>query len=132
MSETNTTRNTTEKNFNDIDGKLPIGKYIGKALLGWLECEFFGFFVFLFFWSFISVSGIAGNIIFTIIGILIIGCIMFDKGLKLGDEARKKVALHGAKPCKYLGFGLGAAAMIPSYIIYFILIEKGNLSGKSW
>ncbi|MGN1133385.1 MAG: hypothetical protein ACI4RN_02910, partial [Oscillospiraceae bacterium] len=122
MSETNTNENTNKANYNDIDSRIPTGKYIIKALLGWLECEFFGIFVFLFFWSFVSVAGVAGNVIFTIIGILIIGCIMMDKGLKLGSEARQKVSLHGAKPCKYLGFGLGAAAMIPSYIVYFILI----------
>lgn len=105
-----------------MENKVSVKKYIGKILLRWLEAEFFGLFTFLFFFAFVSSIGLAGNIIFGIVGILMLVCIMADFGLKAGEQCRNQVKYHGAAPCRNLGYALGAIAMIPNYVLLGILL----------
>ena len=87
-----------------MDNIINKRKLILKALLRVLEAEFFGLFVFLFFWAMSTAIGVAANIIFSVVGILMLICIMADYGLKTGAMCRNKVNLHGAQPCRNLGY----------------------------
>ena len=109
---------------NIIDKK----KYYLRTFLRWLEAEFFGLFAFLFYAAFSTALGIAGNIIFGIIGILMLVCVMADFGYKAGAECRNKVKLHGAPECRSFGNSLGLISMAPSYILLGVLmLSKSGL-----
>ncbi len=94
---------------------------LGALLKGYLETELMGIFVFLFFWAVSKALGLAGNIIFGVVGILTVFCIVADFGLKQGEKAQNKVRLHGAEPCRNFGLAIGAAAAAPSYLSLIIL-----------
>ncbi len=65
-------------------------KAILTALLKWVETEFFGIFVFLFFLSQLqSLSVHWQNIIFGLTGLLTVVCLMADFGLKQGRGSQK-------------------------------------------
>ena len=114
-----------------MDNIIEKKKYVGKTFLKVLEVEFFGLFTFLFFWAFASSIGITANIIFGIVGILMLFCIMADFGLKVGEQCSNKVKHHGATPCRNFGYALGAVAMTPSYILLGVLmLSKGGLMGN--
>lgn len=114
-----------------MENKINKKKYIGMTYLRWLETEFFGLFTFLFFFAFVSKLGLAGNIVFGVIGILMLVCIMADFGLKAGEQCRNKVKYHGASPCRNFGYALGAVAMTPNYILLGVLmLSKGGLIGN--
>lgn len=114
-----------------MDNKIDKKKYIGKTFLKVLETEFFGLFTFLFFWAFSVSLGKTANVIFGIIGILMLVCLMADFGLKVGEQCRNKVRLHGAEPCRNFGYTLGAVAMTPSYVLLGILmLSKSGLIGN--
>ena len=116
---------------NKIEDNLNKRKLVLKSFLKWLEVEFFGLFTFLFFFAFSASSGLVVNIIFGIIGILMLLCIMADFGLKAGELCRNKVKLHGATPCRNFGFALGAVAMTPSYFLLGILMfSKSGIIGN--
>ena len=57
-------------------------KAILTALLKWVETEFFGIFVFLFFIAVAKPFGALANIIFGLTGLLTVVCLMADFGLK--------------------------------------------------
>ena len=80
-------------------------KAILTALLKWVETEFFGIFVFLFFIAVAKPFGALANIIFGLTGLLTVVCLMADFGLKQGEVARtrshttgKRIALTTASP----------------------------------
>lgn len=97
-------------------------KAIFTALLKWVETEFFGLFVFLFFIAVANPFGAFANMIFGLTGLLTVVCLMADFGLKQGEEARNKVTFHGEKDCPNYGFTLGLFASIPCYITMIILM----------
>ena len=119
-------------------------KAILTALLKWVETEFFGIFVFLFFIAVAKPFGALANIIFGLTGLLTVVCLMADFGLKQGEEARNKVTFHGEKDCPNYGFTLGLIAVsythltlptlgliasIPCYIT-MILLMISKFSGS--
>ena len=104
-------------------------KAILTALLKWVETEFFGIFVFLFFIAVAKPFGALANIIFGLTGLLTVVCLMADFGLKQGEEARNKVTFHGEKDCPNYGFTLGLIASIPCYIT-MILLMISKFSGS--
>ena len=73
-------------------------KAILTALLKWVETEFFGIFVFLFFIAVAKPFGALANIIFGLTGLLTVVCLMADFGLKQGEEARNKVTFSISRP----------------------------------
>lgn len=101
-------------------------KAILTALLKWVETEFFGIFVFLFFIAVAKPFGALANIIFGLTGLLTVVCLMADFGLKQGEEARNKVTFHGEKDCPNYGFTLGLIASIPCYITMILLMISKN------
>ena len=112
-----------------MDNIINKRKLILKALLRVLEAEFFGLFVFLFFWAMSTAIGVAANIIFSVVGILMLICIMADYGLKAGAMCRNKVNLHGVQPCRNLGYTMGLVSMCPSYILLeYLLFQKAEQS----
>ena len=114
-----------------MEEKIDKKKYILKVFVKWLEAEFFGLFTFLFMLAFSSSTGLGSNIIFGIVGILMLVCVMADYGYKVGEHCRNKVKLHGAAPCRNFGFSLGAVAMCPSYLLLGILIlSKTGIIGN--
>ena len=104
-------------------------KAILTALLKWVETEFFGIFVFLFFIAVAKPFGALANIIFGLTGLLTVVCLMADFGLKQGEEARNKVTFHGEKDCPNYGFTLGLITSIPCYIT-MILLMISKISGS--
>ena len=104
-------------------------KAILTALLKWVETEFFGIFVFLFFIAVAKPFGALANIIFGLTGLLTVVCLMADFGLKQGEEARNKVTFHGENDCPNYGFTLGLIASIPCYIT-MILLMISKISGS--
>lgn len=114
-----------------MDNVINKRKLITGGLLRVLEAEFFGLFVFLFFWALTTALGVAANIIFAVVGILMLVCIMADYGLKTGAYCRQKVNLHGAEPCRNFGFSMGLVTMCPSYILLGLLfISKSGIMGN--
>lgn len=114
-----------------MENKIEKKKYILKTFAKWLEAEFFGLFTFLFMLAFSSSFGIANNIIFGIIGVLMLVCVMADYGYKVGETCRNKVKLHGAPPCRNFGYTLGLVAMCPNYLLLGILmLSKAGLIGN--
>ena len=57
-----------------------------KALLKWLECEFFGLFIFLSLLALTLVLKTAGYVVFGALGLLTYAMILVDFGLKEGSE----------------------------------------------
>ena len=72
-------------------------KAILTALLKWVETDFFGIFVFLFFIAVAKPFGSLANIIFGLTGLLTVVCLMADFGLKQGEirshSTVKRIAL---------------------------------------
>lgn len=94
------------------------------ALAKWLETEFFGIFIFLFFVAVAKPFGAFANILFGIAGLLTIVCLMADFGMKQGEDARNKAAFHGEKDRPNYGFVLGLTASLPCYITMIILMAS--------
>ncbi|MDO5125756.1 MAG: hypothetical protein Q4D35_05200 [Ruminococcus sp.] len=114
-----------------MDNVINKRKLILHALLRVLEAEFFGLFVVLFFWALTVALGVVANILFGIVGIVMLACIMADYGLKKGEECKNKVTLHGAEPCRNFGFTMGLVAMCPSYILLGLLsLSKAGVFGN--
>lgn len=67
-------------------------KAILTALLKWVETEFFGIFVFLFFIAVAKPFGALANIIFGLTGLLTVVCLMADFGLK--QERKPEIRSH--------------------------------------
>lgn len=93
-----------------------------KALLKWLECEFFGMFIFLSLLALTLMLKKAGYIIFGILGLLTYSMIMVDFGLKEGSKARIKNDVRGDSVGRGFGFLLGLISAIPSALSYIILL----------
>ena len=105
-----------------MDNKIDKKKLLLSALLKcWLESEFLGLFVFLFFWAVSKAFGLFGNILFGVVGIVTMFAVTADFGLKEGNKAFKKVSLHGAEPCRDFGLAIGAVASIPCWLSLLLL-----------
>lgn len=97
-------------------------KALVTALLKWLECEFFGAFIFLCLFAMIALMGNAGNFIFGTLGLLCYIMVLIDFGLKEGSKAHIKNAVRGDNVRLSFGFLLGLTAMLPALISYIILL----------
>jgi len=116
---------------NNEIGKINKKKLLLGGLLRFLECELIGFFVFLFYSAVSVAMGLVANIIFGVVGIIVLMCIMADYGLKEGEKARNKVSLRGAKPCRYFGAAIGSIAMAPNYLTLLLLaLSKAGVIGN--
>lgn len=114
-----------------MDNTINKRKLILKSLLRVLEAEFFGIFTILFFIALHMPLGTAANIIFAVVGVLMLICVMADFGLKTGTMCRNKVNLHGAAPCRNFGYTMGLVAMCPSYILLgLLMLSKGGAIGN--
>jgi hypothetical protein len=92
------------------------------ALLRWLECEFFGLFVFLSLMATTLLLGNAGNFIFGTFGLICYVCVMVDFGIKEGSKAGIKHRVRGDNTSRNFGLKLGAIAGIPSLLAYIMLL----------
>ena len=104
-------------------------KAILTALLKWVETEFFGIFVFLFFIAVAKPFGALANIIFGLTGLLTVVCLMADFGLKQGEEAIVRAIIFTVECDLISGFTLGLIASIPCYIT-MILLMISKISGS--
>ena len=93
-----------------------------KALLKWLECEFFGIFVFLSLLALTLVLKKAGYIIFGTLGLLLYAMIMVDFGLKEGSKARIKNDVRGDNVPRSFGLRLGLISAAPALLTYIMLL----------
>ncbi len=92
------------------------------ALLKWLECEFFGVFIFLSLFGISPMLGKAGNVIFAILGIVCYIGVLSDFGMKEGSKARVKNTVRGDDVKQSFGIVLGLIAMLPALVSYIILL----------
>ncbi len=93
-----------------------------KALLKWLECEFFGLFIFLSLLALTLVLKTAGYVVFGGLGLLTYAMILVDFGLKEGSKARIKNDVRGDNVKRSFGLLLGLIAMIPAALTYVMLL----------
>lgn len=91
------------------------------ALLKWLQCEFFGLFIFLSELGMSPLLGKAGSFIFGTFGLICYICVMADFGIKEGAKAHVKNTVRGDKVSRSYGLVLGAASAVPALISYLIL-----------
>lgn len=92
------------------------------ALLKWLECEFFGLFVFLSLFAMSALMGNAGDFIFGTFGLICYICVMADFGIKEGSRAHIKNMLRGDNVKRGYGLALGAVAAVPGLLSYIMLL----------
>ena len=109
------------RDYSDDDRYDRRGAVI-KALLKWLECEFFGLFVFLSLRALTLVLKQAGYAIFGGLWLLLNAMVMADFGLKEGSKARIKNDVRGDDVKRSFGLLLGLISAIPAVISYLILL----------
>lgn len=97
-------------------------KVLLKSALKWVQTEFFGIFVFLFFVAVSKAFGAGANIMFGFTGLMTVVAIMNDFGLKEGKIAKEKAVLHGADVNKHFGLIMGLVAMIPGFVTMVVLV----------
>lgn len=96
-------------------------KAIITALLKWLQCEFFGLFIFLSLFALRAVIGKGANVLFGILGILTYGMVVVDFGSKEGKKAYIKNTIRGDNVKRGFGFVLGLINIIPPMISLLFL-----------
>lgn len=94
----------------------------GVSLLKWLECEFFGMFIFLSLFGLSPMLKNAGNVIFGIIGLVCYISVLADFGMKEGAKAHVKNTVRGDNVPRGLGLALGAVSMLPALLSYIVLL----------
>ncbi len=105
-----------------MENQINKKKLLLYGFLKAIQCEFFGFFLLLFYIAVSKAMGVFANILFGFAGICTVICIMADLGLKQGEKANNKVKLHGAEPCRNFGLKIGLVAAIPSFVTFFLLV----------
>lgn len=91
------------------------------ALLKWLECEFFGVFIFLSLLALRVVMGRAGDVIFGVLGFITYIMVMADFGFKEGCKARIKNDVRGDNVKRGFGVLLGAVSIVPPLLTLGVL-----------
>ena len=86
------------------------------ALLKWLECEFFGVFIFLSLLAMRVILKTAGDVIFGLFGLVTYIMVMADFGIKEGSKAHVKNTVRGDSVGKGFGVLLGLVSVIPPAI----------------
>ena len=86
---------------------------IVTSLLKWLECEFFGLFIFLSILAMRVVMKSAADIIFGLLGLTLYILVMADFGFKEGKKAQIKNSVRGDNVGRGFGVLLGLVYMIP-------------------
>ncbi len=119
-----TKEHETKKEQQDYSEEMTYGrkKACITALLKWLECEFFGVFIFLSLFAMRIVMKGAGDIVFGLLGLLCYAIVLADFGLKEGSKARVKNQLRGDTVGSGFGFLLGFLSVLPALISYGVLI----------
>ena len=123
MSENDLNNDTLTQKPSDYSDEIRYGKTRGLlfALLKWLECEFFGVFIFLSLLALRVVMGRVGDIIFGLLGFITYIMVMADFGHKEGCKARIKNDVRGDNVKRGFGVLLGAVSIVPPLISLGIL-----------
>lgn len=114
-------KNTQQTDYSD-DARYDRRGAVIKALLKWLQCEFFGLFIFLSLLALTLVLKKAGYAIFGGLGLLTYAMILVDFGLKEGSKARIKNDVRGDDVKRSFGLVLGLIAMMPAALTYIMLL----------
>ncbi|MBQ1538415.1 MAG: hypothetical protein IIZ73_08890 [Ruminococcus sp.] len=114
-------KNTQQTDYSD-DARYDRRGAVIKALLKWLQCEFFGLFIFLSLLALTLVLKKAGYAIFGGLGLLTYAMILVDFGLKEGSKARIKNDVRGDDVKRSFGLALGLIAMMPAALTYIMLL----------
>ena len=114
-------KNTQQTDYSD-DARYDRRGAVIKALLKWLQCEFFGLFIFLSLLALTLVLKKAGYVIFGGLGLLTYAMILVDFGLKEGSKARIKNDVRGDDVKRSFGLVLGLIAMMPAALTYIMLL----------
>ena len=97
------------------------GRALLFALLKWLECEFFGVFIFLSLLALRVVLGRAGDIIFGLLGFITYIMVMADFGFKEGIKAHIKNSVRGDNVKCGFGAVLGVVSVLPPLMSLAVL-----------
>ncbi len=89
-------------------------KSLLTALLKWLECEFFGIFIFLSVLALRVVLKTAADIIFGLMGLATYILVMADFGFKEGRKAQIKNSVRGDNVKRGFGAVLGLVSVLPA------------------
>ena len=101
------------------------------SLLKWLQVEFFGFFVMLFFWAVAKAMGMVANVMFGFSGLMCVVCIMADFAYKQGASAGSDARLHGGQVKRGFGLVLGLIAVAPNVVTALLLVlSKAGIIGN--
>lgn len=92
------------------------------ALLKWLECEFFGGFIFMSLFAMRVVMHGAGDILFGLVGLVCYAVVLADFGLKEGSRARVKNELRGDGVKPAFGYLLGVISIAPAAASFVMLL----------
>ncbi len=102
------------------------------ALLKWLECEFFGVFIFLSLFAMRIVMKGAGDFLFGLLGLLCYAIVLADFGLKEGSKARIKNTLRGDSVSVNFGLLIGLLSVAPALVSYvFLLLSYSGVTGSA-
>lgn len=103
------------------------------AVLKWLECEFFGVFIFLSLFAMRIVMKGAGDIAFALLGMVCYAVVLADFGLKEGSKARVKNTLRGDSVKPAFGLLLGLLSVAPAMVSYAVLaLSYGKTGSMLW
>lgn len=97
-------------------------KALGTALLKWLECEFFGGFIFMSLLATRVMLHSAGDVIFGLLGFVCYAVVLADIGLKEGSRAHVKNEVRGDSVKPGFGYLLGITAVSPAILSFVLLL----------
>ena len=103
---------TAPKDYSD-EMRYNRKRAVVTALLKWLECEFFGLFIFLSLLALRVVMKTAADIIFGLFGLVTYVMVMADFGIKEGNKAHIKNSVRGDNVKSGFGWVLGLVSIIP-------------------
>ena len=118
----NVKEKTGEQHDYSEEERYNRGKACVTALLKWLECEFFGVFIFLSLFALRIVMKGAGDIVFGLLGLICYATVLADFGLKEGSKARVKNQLRGDDVKPGFGLTLGLLSVAPALVSYAVLL----------
>lgn len=75
--------------------------------------------------------GTPAHVIFSFLTVSITACLLGDGCMKIGTKLRNSVNTHKSEPCVRFGYKIGAISMIPSYMMFVIvLLGKFGIIGN--
>lgn len=118
------------KDYSD-ETRYNRGRALGTALLKWLQCEFFGLFIFLSLLAMRVMLKTTGDIIFGLAGLVTYVLVMADFGIKEGGRAHTKNIVRGDNVGRGFGLLIGLVSITPPLISLGLLgLSRAGIVGN--